>query len=152
MAFLVYLGDGIDTHVIEGKEQIGRDGKPIRRVYTRDPELTYKDVKVKKLWGVEFPHGERVEVKDPALLNKAIAMGCFEFEGDKSDLAMVRRSRQAPGKTGELKAKRMESLSARANADQTLPSMEPMIMAAEERKLIGDVPVRRGPGRPRKMA
>lgn len=82
MPHLVYDGSAKDTHTNPGVLKVGdRDGNTVKRVYVKQPVVEYRDLDVKVLWGKEFPKGEPVEVRDPALVRKAMALGCFDFDG-----------------------------------------------------------------------
>lgn len=81
MATLTYDGSAQDHEVVPAKSAIGKDGQPIKRVYVREAQLQYLPINTYKLWGVDFPTGEAVQVRDPALVRKALALGCFEYDG-----------------------------------------------------------------------
>jgi hypothetical protein len=163
----VYNGQAHDTEWIptplrHGKQVplVGDDGVPVvdgagRQVYHRPgevvrdmngrpmlggtPKMERRRIDVLSLWGVDFPEGREVVVDDPALALKCRAHPCLEERELGGTLDVVADDDEVAKLKAELDA--LKSRLAAVSEAAPPPAVgEP-----------GLEPVKRGPGRPRKV-
>lgn len=90
----IYDGTACDTHTTPAVNRRGDDGKPVQREYVRPETVERIKLDTYRLWGIEFPENEPVEVgpgdrrltgKGLSLENlvaKASGLGCFTIQRD----------------------------------------------------------------------
>jgi hypothetical protein len=87
-AVVTYDGTAVDHSFEPAVSKIGKDGKPMKRRYLKDPVPMPTKINPYRLWDLVFPEGEPVELVSDAqiagqltvrdLVKKCKALGCFE--------------------------------------------------------------------------
>jgi hypothetical protein len=95
----VFDASGRPSLDVAGRQIFHRRGTPVRDergapVMGGVPKITETQLAERKVWGVSFPAGQAVAVKEPSLALKLRGMGCFEEVEPKAQHAATER--QAP--------------------------------------------------------